>query len=140
MEAYYTSITNPSETNTTVETYNIWRRQNPTKRTYLDTNKLANVRRDITKNKRLTDIELDEIKARVTQTEVMDSSEEVPEAHEEQTQNVITITEGGEPTASQQNTNCISADEKVQQMKADILTKWETVKTNLLHKGLSSQR
>ena len=84
MEAYYTSITNPSETNTTAETYNIWRRQNPTKRTYLDANKLANVRRDI-KNKMFTDIELEEIKARVMQTEVMDSSEKVPEAHEEQT-------------------------------------------------------
>ena len=46
MEAYNTSTIRPSETNTTVDTYNIWRRQNPTKRTYLDANKPANVRRD----------------------------------------------------------------------------------------------
>ena len=78
MEAYYTSIIGPSETNTTVDTYNNWRRQNPTKRTYLDANKLANVRGAIFKNKRLTGIELDEIKARVTQTDVMDSTEELP--------------------------------------------------------------
>ena len=76
-------------------------------------------------NKRFTDIELDEIRARVTQTDVMRSSEELPEAHEEQAQNVTTITEGVEPTASQQNTNSISVDVKVQQMKADILTKCE---------------
>ena len=127
MAAYYTSIISPSETNTTVETYNICRRQNPTKRTYLDAKKLANVRRVIVKlsRTRLTDVELDEIKARVTQTDAKGSSEELPEAHKEQAQNVTTITEGGEPTASQQNTNSISVDEKVQQMKADILTKWK---------------
>ena len=78
MEAYYTSIIGPSETNTTVDTYNNWRRQNPTKRTYLDANKLANVRGAIFKNKRLTGIELDEIKAKVTQTDVMGSTEELP--------------------------------------------------------------
>ena len=60
--------------------------------------------------------------------DAMGSSEELPEAHKEQAQNVTTITEGGEPTASQQNTHNISVEEKVQQMKADILTKWKTVK------------
>ena len=58
--------------------------------------------------------------------DAMGSSEELPEAHKEQAQNVTTITEEGEPTASQQNTNNISVDEKVQQMKK--LTKWDTVK------------
>ena len=42
----------------------------------------------------------------------MGSSEELPEAHKEQAQNVTTITEEAEPTASQQNTNSISVDEK----------------------------
>ena len=136
MEAYYTSTINPSETNTTVETYNIWRRQNPTKRTYLDANKLANVRRDIIKSKRLTDMELDEIKARVTQADITGSSEELPEAHEE-AQIDTTITEGGEPTASEQNANSIDVDEKVQQMKADILIKLETVKNQPIGQRLS---
>ena len=44
--------------------------------------------------------------------DAMGSSEELPEAHKEQAQNVTTITEEGEPTASQQNTNSISVDEK----------------------------
>ena len=136
MEAYYTSIIRPSETNTTVETYNIWRRQNPTKRTYLDANKLANVRRDIIKNKRLTDIELDEIKVRVTQANVMGSSEELPEAHYE-AQNDNTITEGGEPITRLQNTNSIDVNAKVQQMKADIMTKLETVKNQPIAQRLS---
>ena len=124
MEAYYTSTIRPSETNTTVETYNIWRRQNPTKRTYLNANKLANVRRHIIKNKRLTDIELGEIKVRVSKADVMGSCEDLTEAHYEDN----TITEGGEPTTSQQNTNSIDVNAKVQQMKADILTRLETVK------------
>ena len=60
----YASIINPSETNTTVETSN---RQNSTKRTYLDANKLANVRRDIVQYKRLTEIELGAVKVRIKQ-------------------------------------------------------------------------
>ena len=44
-EAFYDATLNPSETRATNETYNIWRDKNPTKRTYLDANKLANIRR-----------------------------------------------------------------------------------------------
>ena len=49
MEAFYKTTINPSETNTTKAAYNIWQLQNPTARPSLDTNKLANVRRDIIK-------------------------------------------------------------------------------------------
>ena len=68
MEAYYIATLNPSETSAKGETYNIWRQRNPEKRIYLDANKLANLRRDIIKNKRLTDIEFDSIKASAPQT------------------------------------------------------------------------
>jgi len=44
-EAFYDATLNPSETRATNETYNIWRDKNPTKRPYLDANKLANIRR-----------------------------------------------------------------------------------------------
>ena len=50
-------LIDPSETSATDETYNIWRLKNPTKRPYLDANKLANIRREI-----ITDAELDDIK------------------------------------------------------------------------------
>ena len=67
LEAYYIATLNPSETSATSETYNIWRQRNPKKGIYLDANKLASLRRDIIKNKRLTDIELDSIKASAPQ-------------------------------------------------------------------------
>ena len=58
---------NPSETNTTDRTYKLWRERNKEEREYIDANRLANIRRDIIKNKRLTDAEIciikDEVKA-----------------------------------------------------------------------------
>ena len=63
MEAFYKATNNPSETNTTKAAYNIWRLQNLTARPNLDANKLANVRRDIVKSKRLTEMELETIRA-----------------------------------------------------------------------------
>ena len=58
----------------------------------------------------------------------MGSSEELPEAHYELAQNDNTITERGEPITRLQNTNSIDENAKVQQMKADIMTKLETEK------------
>lgn len=40
-EAYYDATLNQSETFATNETYNPWRRKNPTKRPYLDAKKLV---------------------------------------------------------------------------------------------------
>ena len=68
MEAFYKATNNPSETTTNKAAYNIWRLQNPTARPNLDANKLANVRRDIIKSKRLTEMELETIRANVRQT------------------------------------------------------------------------
>ena len=62
MVAYYTAINNPTDVNNTQNTYRIWRKKNPNKRPNMDANKLANVRRDIIKNNRLTNVELQEIK------------------------------------------------------------------------------
>ena len=68
MEAFYKATNNPSETTTTKAAYNIWRLQNPTARPNLDANKLANVRRNIIKSKRLIEMELETIRANVRQT------------------------------------------------------------------------
>ena len=63
--AYYYALEKPSETNCTARTYKIWRSNNKDIRTYIDSNKLANVRRDIIRNKRLTDAEIHHIKEEV---------------------------------------------------------------------------
>ena len=67
VETYYLASLNPSQTTTTIAAYNIWRKRHPSLRENIDANKLANVRRDIFKNKRLTEFELEVIKEKVNQ-------------------------------------------------------------------------
>ncbi|CAI9725868.1 Hypothetical predicted protein [Octopus vulgaris] len=52
----------PSQERHTANSYSIWRTRNQDSRPYLDENKLANVRRDILRNNRLTDSEISAIK------------------------------------------------------------------------------
>ncbi|CAI9720768.1 Hypothetical predicted protein [Octopus vulgaris] len=52
----------PSQERHTTNSYSIWRTRNQDSRPYLDENKLANVRRDIFRNNRLTDSEISAIK------------------------------------------------------------------------------
>ena len=63
MKAYYQALEQPSNENSTNHTYDIWRKMNDNNRTNIDANKLANVRRNILKNKRLTEGELERIKS-----------------------------------------------------------------------------
>ena len=51
--------------NNTKYTYQLWREMNTDVRPNIDAKKLANVRRDIVKNKRLSDSELEAIKSRI---------------------------------------------------------------------------
>ena len=65
MTAYYQAVLEPSEENNTKHVYQIWRGMNVDVRRNIDANKLANVRRDILKNKRLSDAELQAIKSQI---------------------------------------------------------------------------
>ena len=56
------ALENPSETCTTERLYKLWRERNEMERLYTDTNKLANVRRDVMRKKRLTGAELRKLK------------------------------------------------------------------------------
>ncbi|CAI9715383.1 Hypothetical predicted protein [Octopus vulgaris] len=60
--AYYYALGRPSQERHTANSYSIWRTRNQDSRPYLDENKLANVRRDILRNNRLTDSEISAIK------------------------------------------------------------------------------
>ena len=62
MIAYYQALEQPSNKNITNRAYEIWRKDNVDNRANIDANKLADVRRDIVKNKRLTDMELERIR------------------------------------------------------------------------------
>ena len=61
MEAYYYAKYHPSDESNTKQTYKIWREKNLNNRQYIDANKLANVLRQIVRDKRLTAIELSQI-------------------------------------------------------------------------------
>lgn len=65
---YYQALNQPRTGSTTKDTYQIWRERNPTIRTNLDEVKLANQRRWIERQKKLTDIEIDRIKQQIQQT------------------------------------------------------------------------
>ena len=60
--AFYCALDKPSGRNVTETTFNIWKTHSKHPRDYLDCNKLANVRRDILKNNRLTDSEIEVIR------------------------------------------------------------------------------
>ncbi|CAI9731077.1 Hypothetical predicted protein [Octopus vulgaris] len=60
--AYYYALGRPSQERHTANTYSIWRTRKQDSRPYLDENKLANVRKDILRNNRLTDSEISAIK------------------------------------------------------------------------------
>ena len=64
MNAFYMFLEKPAGSHTE-NTFSIWRSRNHNVRMNLNGNKLANVRRDIMNNKRLTDVELREIKEKV---------------------------------------------------------------------------
>lgn len=61
MKAYYLAILNPSTSNTK-DTYKIWRNWFPHQRSYIDENKLANIRRFIIRTNKLSTLELNNAK------------------------------------------------------------------------------
>ncbi|CAI9714985.1 Hypothetical predicted protein [Octopus vulgaris] len=79
--AYYFALSRPNQEKHTANSYRIWRSQNPASRPNLDENRLANVRRDIFRNTRLTDAELTSIK-KVVENDLNASQERNNEAEE----------------------------------------------------------
>ena len=61
MTAFYQALKEPKD-NTTKQTYELWRQKVDEHRSYIDANKLVNVRRYIMKNNRLTAAQIEEIK------------------------------------------------------------------------------
>ncbi len=83
MEAFYTALHDPSTTSTTKAANTIWSEKHPTDRSNINAYKLGNVKRDIIKQKGLTDLELASIqeKARpnISDTRVEDQDQDTPE-------------------------------------------------------------
>ena len=66
MTAFYQVLNKPKD-NTTKQTYQLRRHKTGEHRSYIDTNKLANIRRDIMKKNRLTAEDIEEIKMKIKQ-------------------------------------------------------------------------
>ena len=66
MTAFYQALKEPKD-NTTKQTYKLWRQKVGEHVSYIDANKLVNVRRDIMKKNRLTAAEIEEIKMKIRQ-------------------------------------------------------------------------
>ena len=66
MTAFYQALKERKD-NTTKQTQELWRQKVGEHRSYIDANKLANVRRDIMKNNRLTAAEIEKIKIKIRQ-------------------------------------------------------------------------
>ena len=97
MLCYCKAQAEPMKDNITKETYRIWRQSNPNVRPNMDANKMANQRRFIEKNKKLTTIEIDQIKAYIEQENhymsghTIDHNEVDIEEHEERTEGEVLI-------------------------------------------------
>ena len=72
MRAYYEAKHHPKGNSCTKEAYSVWRNENENTRPSIDANKLANVRGDILKNKRLSENQLN-----VIEQEILLSSEKI---------------------------------------------------------------
>uniref|UniRef100_A0A8C6P0Q3 Reverse transcriptase domain-containing protein n=1 Tax=Nothobranchius furzeri TaxID=105023 RepID=A0A8C6P0Q3_NOTFU len=137
MEAYITASSGESNTK---QTFTLWRNANPTSRPNMDPNKLSNVRRDIIKQKRLTDAEVEAIRRKVRHT--VEGNENTvedgrPEEQEDkirneedqpQQQEVDGMTELGTNRTYEEHTD-------VEKVRDSILQKWMEVK----HQGLENR-
>ena len=134
MEAYITAQLKPSGESNTKQSYTIWRNANPLERPNMDPNKLANVRRDIIKQKRLTDTEIEAIRKKVKQTwEENDNTTEEDGRHQEQEDNITDEVDQPEETATSQENeeNCneiLGEDTNQAKIRDDILQKWMELK------------
>ena len=68
MESYYSAKLDPREKFTTKATYNIWGTKHPVEWSYLEAKKLATVRRDIERNRKLSNDELKEVEEKVKES------------------------------------------------------------------------
>ena len=105
MEVYYYAKCHPSNESNTKQTYKIWRKKNLNNRQYIDANKLANVRRQIVRDIRLTDIELSQIEdapKNVRSERNVEPVIRVENLDTEEIEEVINIIRNGENTIQQE--------------------------------------
>lgn len=87
MRAHYCATLHPTQTSATEEAFIIWRQNNPNFMCNMTAGKLANTRRDILRNNRLTDVELEALRQNVEQAHVPPgtNSETTPTPEPEET-------------------------------------------------------
>ena len=144
MTAYYQEILELLEENDTKHAYRIWRETNTNVRQNIDANRLANVRRDILKNKRLSHAELETIKSQIREKHEAtlppatpdviqeDDNESDEEAREHESNDQIERTDCASLSCSIDDVN-VRVDinqecQQVEELKQKILDKWDEIK------------
>ena len=141
MTAFYEAKFSPAEGSSTEQTYKLWREKHPEIRPAMDANKLAKVRPDIIKNKRLEDTTLQQIQNDIrekieiqnvdnTCNATKDGTEESEIQHE-----TTVISQPDIETSDQTNTNDSASSEEVSAISEKIMNKLEELK----HQHLSDR-
>ena len=141
MTAFYEAKFSPAEGSNTEQTYKLWREKHPEIRPAMDGNKLANVRRDIVKNKRLEDTTLQQIQNDIREkieiqnvdnscSATNDGTEESEILHE-----TTVISQPDIETSDQTNTIDSASSEEVSAISEKIMIKLEELK----HQHLSDR-
>ena len=138
METYYNALSHPSGSSTTQNAYDIWRKSNPDSRLYIDPNKLSNVRRYITKNKKLSDFELQNIKIKYTGNNPNKNTNVTDDGSEDATGSTVNTGENNKTANQEIEQHTIESPENsnVQEMMMSISRKWEITKETPIEKRL----
>ena len=141
MTAFYEAKATPAEDSNTEQTYKLWREKHPEIRPAMDTNKFANVRHNIVKNKRLEDTTLQQLQHNIREkieiqnidnscNATNDGIEEIEMQHE-----TTIISQPDIETSDQTNTNDSASNEEVSAISEKIRIKLEELK----HQQLSDR-
>lgn len=124
MQAFLRVPLTPSGESNTKQSFTIWRKANPTARPNMDSNKLANIERDIINNKRLADVEPDTIRQSKSFNQNKETNNENSEQNEQPENREIEY----ETAPNQYKTPFIQEQDEEED------SRYETLKENILRK------
>lgn len=101
---------------------------NPTSRPNLDANKLANVRRDIVKNKRLSETEIENIRTRIRETLTdTENNQEIEQPHPTVAVDLENEVDNSRTEEADNGSN-VGQNETYVELKENVMRKWEELK------------
>ena len=137
MTAFYEAELTPVEGSNTEQTYKLWREKHPESRPAMDANKLANVRRDIIRKKRLEDTTLQQLQNAIieeVERQNIDNNSNDVEETEMQHETIVNEAPNTE-TLGRTNTNDSAPTDEINEISEKITIRLEELK----HQKLSDR-